>query len=140
MFQKPGIKPQTAVVLKGDKGVGKNAFFDHLSALLGTHAMTTSNRRYLVGNFNVHLEKCLLLVLDEAFWSGDKQTEGILKDLITGKEHVIEPKNREVYKVANKTRVAILGNEDWLVPASENERRYAVFNVGNKKMQDIPFF
>lgn len=140
MFQKPGTKPQTAMVLKGDKGVGKNAFFDHLSALLGTHAMTTSNRRYLVGNFNVHLEKCLLIVLDEAFWSGDKQTEGILKDLITGKEHVIEPKNREVYKVANKTRVAILGNEDWLVPASENERRYAVFNVGNKKRQDVPFF
>jgi hypothetical protein len=47
-----------------------------------------------------------MFALDEAFWSGDKQAEGTLKDLITGRDHVIEHKGKEPYTVANKTRVA----------------------------------
>ena len=38
------------------------------------------------------------------------------------------------------TRVAIVGNEDWLVPATEDERRYAVFDVGEGRIQDRKFF
>jgi len=34
----------------------------------------------------------------------------------------------------------VIGNEDWLVPASEDERRYAVFNVGEGNKQDTQFF
>ncbi|MCU9931097.1 hypothetical protein OFL77_27585, partial [Escherichia coli] len=40
----------------------------------------------------------------------------------------------------NITRVAIIGNEDWLVPASFDERRYAVFSVGDGRRQDRDFF
>ena len=140
MFQRPGEKPLTALVFRGSKGVGKNAFIDCIGHMLGTHYLLTSNRRYLIGNFNAHLEKLILLTFDEAFWSGDKQAEGILKDLITGKQHVVERKGKETYSVANKTRVIILGNEEWLVPASHDERRYAVFNVGDKRKRDFKFF
>jgi hypothetical protein len=111
-----------------------------VGALLGGHFFLTSNRRYLVGNFNGPLENCLLFVLDEAFWSGDKQAEGIVKDLITGKSHVIEHKGKEPFTVDNRTRVVIIGNEDWLVPASHDERRFAVFDVGDARKQDRAFF
>jgi hypothetical protein len=102
--------------------------------------MVAADRRYLIGNFNAHLENMLFLVLDEAFWSGDKQNEGILKGLITGTHHVIERKGKEPYKVDNRTRVAIIGNEEWIVPASEDERRYAVFQVGEGRKGDRNFF
>jgi len=108
--------------------------------LLGSHYLLTSNRRYLTGNFNGHLENRLLFVLDEAFWSGDKQAEGILKDLITGKTHLVEHKGKEPYVVSNCTRIVILGNEDWLVPASHDERRFCVLDVGDKRKQDTKFF
>jgi hypothetical protein len=36
--------------------------------------------------------------------------------------------------------VAIIGNEKWLVPATQEERRFAVFNVGNGRRQDRQFF
>jgi hypothetical protein len=81
-----------------------------------------------------------MFALDEAFWSGDKQAEGVLKDLITGRDHVIEHKGKEPYSVANKTRVVIIGNEDWLIPASHDERRFAFFDVGDGRKQDRAFF
>lgn len=140
LVQRPGEKPLVALVFRGGKGVGKNALVDRVGHLLGGHYLLTSNRRYLVGNFNGHLENCLLFALDEAFWSGDKQAEGTLKDLITGATHVVEHKGKEPYAVSNVTRVAIIGNEDWLVPASHDERRFAVFDVGDGRQNDRAFF
>lgn len=140
MVQRPWEKPLVALVFRGGKGVGKGALISRVAALLGGHALLTSNRRYLVGNFNGHLENLLLFTLDEAFWSGDKQAEGQIKDLITGSEHVIEHKGKEPYTVANVIRIAIIGNEEWLVPASHDERRFAVFDVGDGRKQDRTFF
>lgn len=140
LVQRPWEKPLVSLVFRGGKGVGKNACIERVGHLLGRHYLLTSNRRYLTGNFNGHLENCLLFALDEAFWSGDKQAEGTIKDLITGQKHVIEHKGKEPYEVANKTRVVIIGNEDWLIPASHDERRFAVFDVGDGRKQDRAFF
>ncbi len=140
LVQRPWEKPLVALVMKGGKGVGKNALVRIVGSLLGKHSITTSDKRYLVGNFNGHMESLLLFTLDEAFWSGDKQAEGRLKDLITGDKHLIEHKGEKVYEVANLTRVVIIGNEDWLVPASHDERRFAVLNVGDGRKGDKPYF
>jgi hypothetical protein len=140
LVQKPWEKPLVALVFRGKKGVGKNALIDRIGHLLGSHYLLSANRRYLIGNFNGHLENLLLFALDEAFWSGDKQAEGVLKDLITGKDHVVEHKGKEPYSVKNCTRVIIIGNEHWLVPASHDERRYAVFDVGEGKKQNRTYF
>jgi len=140
LVQKPWQKPLTALVFKGKKGVGKNALIDRIGNLFGTHYLLTSNRRYITSNFNKHLGNLILFVLDEAFWSGDKQAEGILKDLITGGSHLIEQKGREMYRSRNLLRVCIIGNEEWVIPASEDERRFAVFNVGDARAQDKEFF
>ena len=140
MVQKPWQKPLVALVFRGAKGVGKNALVERVGALLGKHFMVADDERYLLGNFNSHLEANLFFVLDEAAWAGDKRAEGKLKGLITGSQHVIERKGFEPYEVDNLTRVAIIGNEKWLVPASQDERRFAVFNVGNKRKQDRAFF
>lgn len=140
LVQRPWEKPHVALVLKGRKGVGKNAFIERVCDLLGAHAMVAARRRYLVSNFNGHLERLLMFVLDEAFWSGDKEVEGILKDLITGSHHIVERKGYEAYSVRNLTRVVILTNEDWAIPASHDERRFAVLDVGEGRRKDTVFF
>lgn len=140
LIQKPWEKPHTALVLQGGKGVGKNVFIEILGHLLGRHFFLTANKRYLTGNFNGHFEHCLLFVSDESFWAGDKQAEGTLKDLITGTWHVIEHKGLASYQVENRLRVVIMGNDPHLIPASPDERRYAVFEVGAGRRQDHAFF
>lgn len=140
LIQKPFEKPLTALVFKGRKGTGKNALVERVGRLIAPNFIVTADKRYLVSNFNSFLENNLLLVLDEAFWSGDKQAEGITKNLITGAKHMIEHKGDEPYQVPNLTRVVIIGNEEWLVPATQDERRFAVFNVGDGRRKDNKFF
>lgn len=140
LIQRPWEKPLVALVLKGRKGTGKNAVIERVGALFSRNLVVADDDRYLVGNFNSHLEACLMLGLDEASWAGGKKVEGKLKGIITGSKHMIERKGIEPYQVDNLTRVVILGNEDWLVPATEDERRYAVFNVGEADMQKRSFF
>lgn len=140
MIQRPWEKPLVALVFKGKKGTGKNALVERVGYLLGSHFLVADDDRYLLGNFNSHLEANLFFVLDEAAWAGDKKAEGRLKGLITGQQHNIERKGKEPYSVDNLTRVAIIGNEDWLVPASSDERRFAVFNLGDGRIQDRAFF
>jgi hypothetical protein len=140
LVQKPWEKPHVALVIRGLKGTGKNFFIERICDLIASHAMVVARKRFLTGNFTAHLERLLLFVLDEAFWSGDKEIEGILKDLITGSHHQIEKKGLDSYTVRNLTRIVILGNEEWLVPASQDERRFCVLNVGNGRRQDTAFF
>lgn len=140
LIQRPWEKPLVALVFQGEKGTGKNALVERVGSLLGGHFMVADDPRYLLGNFNSHIESNLFFVLDEASWAGDKKAEGRLKGLITGSHHNIERKGAEPYQVDNLTRVAIIGNEKWLVPASVEERRFAVFAVGNGRRQDRKFF
>lgn len=140
LVQRPFELPQVAVVLRGKKGVGKNAIIDRIGRLLGNAFTTIYDRRHFLGNFNSLIEDKLMIVLDEAFWSGDKQAEGSLKALVTGPTRNIERKNFEPYEIENRLRTVILGNEDWLVPATEDERRFAVFDVGEGRRKDTKFF
>jgi hypothetical protein len=140
LIQSPGEKPLVALVIRGPKGTGKDSLIDRVGHLISRYYVMASDPRFLYGNFNAHLEHCLLLTLNEAFWSGDKKAEGILKNLITGNKHLIERKGKEVVAVKNFTRVVILGNERWMVPATADERRFAVFDIGEKRRGDTKFF
>jgi hypothetical protein len=106
-------------------------------------ASTTSpftDPRYVTGRFNSHLVLALLLPADEGFWAGDHAAEGKIKDLVTGDFHFIEFKGREPIKIRNYVRLLVTGNPDWLVPAGMEERRFAVFDVGEDHMQDHAYF
>ena len=141
MIQKPYERPLTTLVFQGRKGTGKNALVDRVGNLLGSrHYLVAHDGRYLTSNFNGHMDSCLCLVLDEAFWSGDKAAEGKLKGITTSPTIMIERKGKEAYLVDNLVRLIVIGNEEWLVPASADERRYAVFQVGEGNMQDNDFF
>jgi hypothetical protein len=141
MFQQPGEKTGTSVVLRGTRGVGKTKVAEVIGSLFGhAHYSSVSEPRYVTGRFNSHMATCILLCADEAFWAGDKTAEGKLKDLITGLWHYIEWKGKEPVRVRNHIRLLVLGNEEWQVPAGFDERRFAVLDVGTDHIQDHPYF
>jgi hypothetical protein len=94
----------------------------------------------VTGTFNGHLTRLLLLHADEAFWAGDKDAEGSVKDLITNDEQVIEYKYFEAIRIASYVRLLVSGNSDWAVPAGLRERRFAVLDVGEDHIQDVAYF
>lgn len=140
LFQRPLEKPPIAVVFQGLKGTGKNIFIDVLHHLIGSHSVTVSGKHTLTSNFNSMMEDKILVALDEAFWSGDKSVEGILKSMITDSKRNIERKGENPYTTTVYDRIFIMGNEDRLVNATQDERRFAVFNVNPRKRGDTVYF
>ena len=140
MVQQPGSKPGTAVVLRGEKGTGKTTLAIWLKAILGDHAVTVDKPSLLVGRFNAHLERCVLLNAEEGFWAGDREAEGALKNLITSKEMMLERKGVDAVTVANHVRLLVTSNADWVVPATQDERRFFVLDVSNEHKKDSAWF
>lgn len=141
IFQKPESKPGSTVVITGEKGVGKSTLFDYVNRLLGRHGITVAQRKQIVGQFNGHLATTLLMVCEEAFWAADAQAEGVLKDMITNKSVLIEKKGYDPVQSSNYTRLALISNSEWVVPATlKDERRFFVLNCNSTRRGDLVFF
>jgi hypothetical protein len=140
LFQNPREKPGTALVFGGKQGTGKTIVGTVIGKLLGKHYQLVASPHRVTGAFNAHMERCLLLQADEAFWAGDKQAEGTLKNLITSSHHHIERKGVEAVEVPNYVRLLVTSNSKWKVPAGLKERRFCVIEVGENRMQDKVFF
>jgi hypothetical protein len=140
MVQQPWTPGEVALVLQGKKGVGKGKFVNTLCRLFGQNALSIYNAKHLTGNFNAHLEDCILLYVDEAFWAGDKTGENVLKGLITEPTIPIERKGFDLKPVRNQLHIIMSSNNDWVVPASMDERRYCVIKVSDSHQEDFPYF
>jgi hypothetical protein len=138
--QHPDKRPGVVLVLKGKQGTGKGTFAHGIGRLFGDHYAYASRSRHVVGNFNAHLANKLLLFADEAFFAGDKASEGALKSMITEDEIAVEMKGRDVIKVRNHLRIIMASNQDWVVPAAMDDRRFAVIEVSSAREQDAPYF
>ena len=134
------IKTETALVMRGPRGVGKTKIGQVFGSLFGDHYLLVANPRYITGNFNAHMASLLVLHADEAFWAGDKASVGTLNDLVTGLHHMLEYKTIDAIRVKNFIRLFVTGNPDWMVPAGFKERRWAVFDMGEDKIQDHAYF
>lgn len=129
MVQNPHLPAEVAVVARGRKGLGKGTYFRALHHLAGAHGKHILNAEHFTGRFNEHLMDCIFLFVDEGFWAGDKKHEGALKGLITEPRLTFEPKGQPVVEGPNLLHIAIASNEDWVVPASLDERRFAILDV-----------
>jgi hypothetical protein len=138
-FQHPDELPLVALVLLGHKGRGKGTWARVLETIYGNHALQISNQRHLVGNFNAHLENLILLIADEAYWAGIKADAGTLQRTITEPTLAIEAKGYDVRIVKNYIHLLMLAELGWTVPAGQDERRYAVFEVA-KEPRDEAYF
>jgi hypothetical protein len=138
--QNPDRRAEVALVFRGGKGSGKGTFANALKMLFGQHGLQIYNSKHLVGNFNGHLRNCLLLFADEAFWAGDKAGESTLKGMLTESNLVIEQKGVDAVAWKNRLHVIMAANAEWVVPASHDERRYAMFDVSDARVGDRAYF
>lgn len=141
MVQRPDQKPGVALVLKGAKGAGKDTMADYVARMIGRrHAPTVAESDHIVGKFNARLENALLLHVQEGSWAGDRKAEGILKYITTSDRVEIERKGIDSINLPSVLRLFISANADWVVPASPDERRWAVFNVSDARRGDDGYF
>lgn len=127
-------------MLRGEKGTGKTTLGRVHMRLFRNHALHVTNQRHLVGHFNAHLVDALALLVDEAFWAGDRAAVGPLNGLITERSLIIEPKGVNAFEATNRLKIMIASNADWVIPATADERRYFVLDVSNCRQGDARYF
>jgi hypothetical protein len=140
LVQFPGEQGHVAVVLKGMEGSGKGILARGLMRILGQHALTASNPKHLTGQFNGHLRDCIFLFADEAFFAGDRAHVGVLKAFITEDCIMIEPKFKAAGLAPNLLHIMMASNEEWVIPAGLEARRFFVLLVPPGKVGDRAYF
>jgi len=141
LVQHPEAPRGVALVLIGLKGVGKTFFAELICALLGErYSYITADRNDIFGPFSGHLAGLVFLVLEEAVWAANHQNEAILKHILTGKRRSSHAKHKDPKMIANYLHSVILANPGWVVPMSQDERRFSVLYPSTAKMQDRRHF
>ena len=141
LVQRPEMKPGVALVLRGGKGAGKDTLAVIMGKIIGRkHVAHVIRSEDLTGRFNAPFATALLIHVEEAYWSGDASKKGTLQALITAPTQPIERKGIDRIEVDSFVRVMMTTNDEWAVPASEDERRYAVFDVSDVHRRDTDWF
>lgn len=141
IVQDPGGKrPGTSIVMRGKQGTGKGVFAEQFGKLLGNHFVPLSQAGQVTGRFNLHLKSAVFVFVDEGFWGGDRKSEGVIKSMITEDRLAIEGKGQDIIQIKNNINMLIASNNEWIVPAGLEERRFFVIDVADNKKQDSIFF
>ena len=138
--QKPRERPETAIVFRGGEGIGKSIVAEAFGKLVAPHYFLVDHPRYVTGQFNAHMASCLFLFVDEGVWAGDKTAEGTLKSVVTSKMHMIERKGVDAVRHPNYVRLMIASNNDWVVPAGKDARRWFVLDVNPRCKGNQDYF
>ena len=125
--------------MRGRKGTGKGLAAKIMKRIFGRH-IPRLKPGSLPARFNGHLMKNLFLFVDEGFWSGDKRNEGRLKALITEDQLAFEGKYQPTVMMPNRLKIMMASNEEWVVPATADERRFFVLDVSDRCKGDIAYF
>lgn len=140
MIQKPHEPGETALVLKGKQGTGKNTFVETVGKLFGNHFSPLSSIEQLLGRFDFHHANAILLHANEAIWCGDRRMLGKLKTLITERYVTVEQKHRDPITLKNCRHMIFSSNEDWPVHIDRDDRRFFVLEISDKYKENTAYF
>ena len=140
MVQKPAEAGQVALALKGGEGTGKGVVCRAMVKIFGAHGLHVVHATHLVGQFNAHLRDVVCLFADEAFFAGDAKHTSVLKGIITEPTLAIEAKYANTITVPNYLHLLMASNEEWVVPAGSDARRFCVLDVAPHRAGDHEYF
>jgi hypothetical protein len=140
MVQHPGEVGHTAIVLRGGEGVGKGFLAQYLLRIFGPHGLHLHNSAHLHGRYNIHLQHCIFLFSDEAYYPGDKAMEGVIRALITEERLPVEAKYQNLFETNNCVHLLISSNNEWVVPMATDARRFFVLDVPDTRKGDTAYW
>ncbi len=140
MIQFPAQQGEVAVVMKSGEGTGKGTLARALLKIIGQHGLAISNAKHLISNFNGHLRDAIFLFADEAFFAGDRAHVGVLKSIITEPYLTVEAKFQNAAQMPNFLHIMMASNEEWVIPASVDARRFFVLDVSEAVKNNHEYF
>lgn len=142
LIQKPAENPLTAVIVTGDKGVGKDTLFDFFALyVLGKsyyQNYTTTTQfwdKYDTGRMNKLFAK-----LEEAVGSLNRDNDAAFKARITAHDQTFNPKGIGAITCDNFIRYVLTTNDSNPVKIEDKDRRYVMFAASNEYQGNHAFW
>jgi hypothetical protein len=130
LVQGPGTKPGTAPVLCGKQGTGKDMLMSIFRRMFKSmNSVVINHVDRLTSKFNDSLTNRVLVIANEAHYSGNHRHANLLKDYITNDDFDTEEKNRIAISKHNCMKIMLMTNDRRAAPVERSDRRYAVFEV-----------
>lgn len=128
-LQHPGAKMQTAVVMHGEEGTGKNLFWGAVSTIYGPHGGFITQMQ-LQSQFNTWLSAKLFLIANEVVTRHEmRHLVGYLKHLVTEPDIYINRKMVDERRENNHANLVFLSNELQPLQIGPRDRRYVVIKT-----------
>lgn len=125
----PGDKIGTSIAIRGTHGDGKSIVTEQLMApIYGDMLLRVTNQNMVLGDYNEALSGKLLVALEEAAFAGDKRAFARLKELVTGRDVLVNPKHKSPVTIDNYARMVIISNQRHFMDVEPGDRRYTVLN------------
>lgn len=125
-LQHPGAKMQTALLVHGPEGTGKNTFFGAVRRIYGRYAVQFSQVE-LESNFNGWASGKLLAIGNEVVSRAELyHIQGRLKAMVTEPEWVINEKMLPARAEANHCNLVFFSNRIDIAKLDSGDRRYCV--------------
>ena len=134
MVQYPEKLPKTALLFKGEEGVGKDLLIDILQGIIGLeYICRDSKMENIAGTFNNSLKNKFIIQLNEVSGKDGHFNKELLKDLITADRLNIREMRTDIVSCVNYMRLFLFTNNINAINISYDDRRYCVFKTGDKQ-------
>lgn len=142
LLQRPGQHAMTAIVLRGEPGIGKGHFAHKIVGTLfsSQQYIHISGASQLTGEFNEHLSGKCYVFADESAWGGDLKAADQLKSYVTESTMVINRKFLARVEEPSAMHIMIASNNEWAVHLDKGDRRYTILDVNPSHKKDIKYF
>ncbi|MFC3151502.1 bifunctional DNA primase/polymerase [Litoribrevibacter euphylliae] len=140
IFQNPADLKGTSLVVKSREGVGKGSIVKVFQKLFGRHYKHMHSYEQLTEKHNDWRKNAMLVVGDEVTFGGNKKTAGILKGMVSDPSFMLREMNRGAVPWDNYMRLFLFSNEDWVIPAGTDSRRWAVVEPDIKPEMDRTYY
>ena len=125
MLQKPEKKNGTAIILKGCEGTGKSLFLKLIANIVGRYSLKITKECDLSGKFNSRFENAIFCRIEELDL-GRKEIAGLVRDLITGEDYMVEQKGLEAFRAPSFSNFALSTNADLAIIVNASDRRWLI--------------
>lgn len=131
-LQYPGAKMQTALVVQGPQGTGKNLFFEAYKSIYGEYGRII-DQDAVEDKFNDWASRKLFMIADEVVARAELyHAKNKLKGIVTGTTIRINPKNVSAHDEVNHVNMVFLSNEYQPLVLEDDDRRYNVIRTPQK--------
>ncbi len=127
VIQKPHIKTEVILCVRSVQGCGKGIVIQFLQAIIGNRYYHQETKlQNITKQFNALCMEKTFVFLDEAFWGGERQLNGIIKGLITEKRRTIEQKGIDAFQIDDYSNYILASNDIRATSVESGDRRHFI--------------